>query len=87
MKLVDFVCCEATIAELQQSDRDGVIAELVSALRLGRTTGLLTGIPFETMNEILICSRPAHLQKMAGSALKPRDRDIMRARFIRERLN
>jgi mannitol/fructose-specific phosphotransferase system IIA component (Ntr-type) len=40
MKLRDFVCLEATIPELQASDRDGVIAELVSALdkagRLGK---------------------------------------------------
>lgn len=32
MKLVDFVCFEALIPELQAGDRDGVIAELVSAL-------------------------------------------------------
>ena len=32
MKLVDFVCFEATIPELQQRDRDGVIAELVQSL-------------------------------------------------------
>ncbi len=32
MKLVDFVCFEATIPELQRNDRDGVIAELVSSL-------------------------------------------------------
>lgn len=40
MKLVDFVCFEALIPELQAGDRDGVIAELISALdkagRLGR---------------------------------------------------
>ena len=40
MKLRDFVCFEATITELQASDRDGAIAELVSALdktgRLGK---------------------------------------------------
>jgi len=40
MKLRDFVCCEATITELQASDRDGVIEELVSSLdkagRLGK---------------------------------------------------
>ena len=29
---MDFVCFEATIPELQQHDRDGVIAELVSSL-------------------------------------------------------
>jgi PTS system nitrogen regulatory IIA component len=40
MKLRDFVCIEATITELQASDRDGVITELVSSLdkagRLGK---------------------------------------------------
>jgi PTS system nitrogen regulatory IIA component len=32
MKFRDFVCFEATITELQASERDGVIAELVSSL-------------------------------------------------------
>jgi len=32
MKLRDFVCFEATITELQASDRDGVIEELVASL-------------------------------------------------------
>jgi mannitol/fructose-specific phosphotransferase system IIA component (Ntr-type) len=32
MKLIDFVCLEATIMELQASDRDGVIEELVMSL-------------------------------------------------------
>lgn len=40
MKFVDFVCFEAIILELKASDRDGAIAELVSALdkagRLGK---------------------------------------------------
>ncbi len=43
MKIVDFVCLEATIPQLQQSDRDGVIAELVSSLdqagKLGKGNG------------------------------------------------
>ncbi len=32
MKFEDFVCFKATIPELQSADRDGIIAELVSAL-------------------------------------------------------
>ncbi len=32
MKFVDFVCFEAIVPELRARDRDGVIAELVSAL-------------------------------------------------------
>ncbi len=43
MKIVDFVCFEATIPALHQSDRDGVIAELVSSLdqagKLGKGNG------------------------------------------------
>jgi len=40
---VDFVCLESTVPELQQRDRDGVIAELVSSLdqagKLGKGNG------------------------------------------------
>jgi mannitol/fructose-specific phosphotransferase system IIA component (Ntr-type) len=40
MKFRDFVCFEATITELQASDRDGVVVELISSLdkagRLGK---------------------------------------------------
>ena len=32
MKFADFVCFEATVPELQVSDRDGAIEELVSSL-------------------------------------------------------
>jgi mannitol/fructose-specific phosphotransferase system IIA component (Ntr-type) len=32
MRFDEFVCFEATIAELQATDRDGVIAELIAAL-------------------------------------------------------
>ncbi len=40
MKLVDFVCFEATIAELQARNRDGVITELVTSLeKAGRLDG------------------------------------------------
>ena len=40
MKLVDFVCFEATISELQARDRDRVIVELVSSLeRSGQLGG------------------------------------------------
>jgi len=40
MKLVDFVCFEANIPQLQVRDRDGAIKELVSSLeRAGRLKG------------------------------------------------
>ncbi|MHC4574799.1 MAG: PTS sugar transporter subunit IIA [Planctomycetota bacterium] len=36
MKFADFVCFDALIPELKAADRDGVIAELVSALQTAR---------------------------------------------------
>ena len=43
MKLADFVCFEAIIPELKADDRDGVIAELVSALdKAGRLGNVIS---------------------------------------------
>ncbi len=59
---------------------------LLSILRMGVDIGILEAIPRRTLNEIFIQSQPAHLQKLAGSALTPEKRDALRARLIRERL-
>ncbi len=59
---------------------------LLSLLRMGVDLGILEAIPRRTLNQIFIQSQPAHLQKLAGSALTPEKRDALRARLIRERL-
>lgn len=60
--------------------------ELLSHVRLGVNAGILENITNEDVNDLLICSRPAHLQRRAGDVLDTRERDILRADFIRERL-
>lgn len=60
--------------------------ELLSAVRMGVNMGIISNLTNEEVNEILICTRPAHLQKRAGDTLNSRERDILRADFIRERL-
>jgi len=39
------------------------------------------------VNQIFIQSQPAHLQKLAGSALTPEKRDALRASLIQEKLS
>ena len=51
MKLVDFVCFEATVPELQQHDRDGVIKELVLSLK--KAGGLGKGNSDEIAAEVI----------------------------------
>ena len=60
--------------------------DLLSALRLGVTLNVITGIPHKVLNELFIFTQPAHLQKIERKILDPDERDSVRAEFIRRRL-
>jgi protein arginine kinase len=64
----------------------GETIEHLSHLRLGVNLGLIDRIDAGTVNQLFILTLPAHLQKIEGRALEPKQRDIVRARFIRETL-
>ena len=59
---------------------------LLSQVRMGVNMGLVTSIDLKTINEILIQTLPAHLQKMNGRDLDSEERNIVRADFIRARM-
>jgi protein arginine kinase len=59
---------------------------LVSAVRFGVTLGFAELPDLAALNEILIYSQPAHLQKIAGRELSSADRNEYRAAWIQERL-
>jgi protein arginine kinase len=60
--------------------------ELLSPIRFGVTTGMFKEIPLQTLNELMLCTRPAHLQKRVGKPLDTRERDLYRAQYIQSRL-
>ncbi|MDP8262751.1 MAG: protein arginine kinase [Candidatus Ancaeobacter aquaticus] len=60
--------------------------ELLSTLRLGVDLGIVTDIERMQINELMILTQPAHLQKVAGKELDHTERDIVRSELIRERL-
>lgn len=60
---------------------------LLSLLRLGMALGLIDFIDEKILNELLVSIQPAHLQKLQGTSLNSRDRDILRIKLIRKRLN
>ncbi|MHC4995889.1 MAG: protein arginine kinase [Planctomycetota bacterium] len=59
---------------------------LLSHLRLGVCMGYVNGVSLPSINELLLLTQPAHMQKMAGKPLSGAERREMRARFVRERL-
>ncbi|NLO26503.1 MAG: protein arginine kinase [Clostridiales bacterium] len=62
------------------------LMELLSDVRLGMDLGLLTGINRRDINEIMLESQPASLQKKAGKQLSDTERDVFRSELIRKKL-
>lgn len=57
--------------------------KLLSDVRLGASMGILKDIDIAVLNEILVLSQPATLQKISGKQLGQEERDIKRAELIR----
>jgi protein arginine kinase len=62
------------------------VMNLLSALRLGLSLGLIDKIDYKMLNELLIITQPAHLQKYVGREMDTTERDMLRADLIRQRL-
>jgi len=62
------------------------VMNLLSALRLGVAMNIINFIEISSINEILLLSQPAHLQKYLGKDLNPDERDVVRAEMVREKL-
>ncbi len=60
--------------------------KLLSAIRFGSDMGLVYELETSTINEMLLLTQPAHLQKINGKKIAAHERDMKRADLIRERL-
>ncbi|MDZ7331638.1 MAG: protein arginine kinase [candidate division KSB1 bacterium] len=60
---------------------------LLSLIKLGSSMRLIDPIDHRTFNELLVLIQPAHLQKLNHATLSAQDRDILRIKLIRKRLN
>jgi protein arginine kinase len=60
--------------------------KLLSAVRLGVDMGIIKDIDLNTINEILLLTQPAHLQKLLGQEGEAFERDIKRADLIKKKL-
>ena len=58
----------------------------LSHLRMGVNIGRIQGIDIRSINEVLLMTQPAHLQKLMGKKLEGDARRAARADFIRKKL-
>jgi len=59
---------------------------LLSQVRLGVLTGVITGVDLRTVAELQLLTQPAHLQRAVGETLDQAQRRRARADFVRARL-
>ena len=62
------------------------VINLCSAVRLGVALGLTGLPPLRVVNELLVMTQPAHLQRTFGADLAPNERNVVRAELVRARL-
>jgi protein arginine kinase len=62
------------------------VMNLLSGVRLGVGLKLLPGLRVYTLNQIMIFTQSAHLEKLAGNTLSAGDADAFRASYIRRLL-
>jgi len=58
----------------------------LSMIRLGINLNCINDINLDTVNELYLLSRPAHIQKLHNAELAPRERDEVRSNMLRDRL-
>lgn len=59
----------------------------LSSLRLGVDMGMFSSLDIHTVNELFVTVQSAHLQKYANKELNAAERDVLRAKIIREKMN
>jgi protein arginine kinase len=60
---------------------------LLSSVRMGINLGLIDDVSIPTVNQLFINTQPAHLQKITGRTLDSAERNVERARYLRQHLN
>lgn len=63
------------------------VLQLLSHLRLGVNLGRIDHVDIRAVNELMLLTQPAHLQKLAGAEMDPAARRVARAKLIRQRLS
>ena len=62
------------------------LMNLLSAVRLGYSLGVVRDVPSSFMNHLMIVTQPSHLHAGAGRILEPEERDARRAAMVRRLL-
>jgi protein arginine kinase len=87
LQVTDYVHRALGILKYARIVSSGEALDLLSGLRLGLEFGMLAGVQLSRLNELILVTQAGHLQKAADHVLSVNERDAMRIRLMREKLN
>ncbi len=81
--------CNRAVGLLKTARTIGSVEAMyhLSSLRLGINLNILDDVDMKTVNNLLLHVQPAHLQKLNGGTLSQADRDVVRAKYLRQKLS
>ena len=85
-RLLDWIARACAILQHAQVLASQETLDLLSAVRLGVEVGAVCGSSRESLDEIMLLTQRGHLQKILKKRLGPEDRDVQRAKLVREAL-
>ncbi|WP_066640519.1 protein arginine kinase [Desulfolucanica intricata] len=85
--LEDRVCRSLGILKYARMINSDETMKMLSDVRLGVVLNIIDNIKTSLLSELMVLSRPAYLIKKAGRQISGLERDVLRAKLIREKLN
>lgn len=85
-KKVDVIARSLGILQSARMLSSDEFMKLISNVRLGISTGILSGISYETVNQLLTNTQPATMSLSHGGNLTADERDTVRAELVRNAL-
>lgn len=86
VQMHDYVCRALGILKYARIMSSGEALDILSGLRLGVESGIVSGVGINRLNELMLVTQPGHLQKRAKGRLSVEARDTMRVRVMRRKL-
>lgn len=63
------------------------VMKLISDVRLGMELKIINQVSSQALNELITMTTPAYLQKYANKEISPQERDILRAKIVRQKID
>jgi protein arginine kinase len=86
LQITDRVMRARAILQVAKLMDSRELLQHLSDLRLGTSLGIIEPLDYSILNELVVYTQPAHLQKIYRRTMSSRERDMIRSEYVREKI-